>query len=221
MLTPATKYPKARRSVSGYPYQLLKHPKPDNKVGQFVTRGEFKGYRIHTLTLEERATCPRSCDQWVDCYGNNMPFAHRLEHGADLERRLRDEVSELCRKYPNGVMVRLHVLGDFYSVRYVKLWGQLLRDHPNLAAWGYTHRKTSGTKRDASIARALYMLGNRYGSRWSIRISDEPDAIFSANHETLGAAGITCPEQLGRSQSCGTCTLCWAAPEKRINFLHH
>ena len=83
MLT-ETKYPKARRTVTGYPYALLKHPKPDNKVGQFVHKGEFKGYRIFTLTLEERATCPKSCNQWDVCYGNNMPFAHRLEHGAEL-----------------------------------------------------------------------------------------------------------------------------------------
>lgn len=220
MLT-ETKYPKARRTVTGYPYSLLKHPKPDNKVGQFVRKGEFNGYRIFTLTLEERATCPKSCNQWDVCYGNNMPFAHRLEHGAELERRLIDEVSELCRKYPDGVMVRLHVLGDFYSVRYVKTWERLLRDNPNLAAWGYTHRKISGTKQDAAIASKIWQLKMNFATRFSIRTSDEPSERFSANHESLGAAGIVCPEQIGRARDCGRCSLCWAAPDKPITFLHH
>ena len=118
-------------------------------------------------------------------------------------------------------MVRLHVLGDFYSVRYVKTWERLLRDNPNLAAWGYTHRKLSGTKRDEAIARSLFDLKMNYGVRFSIRTSDEPSERFSANHESLGAAGIVCPEQIGRARDCGSCSLCWAAPDKPITFLHH
>src|SRR5690606_37043752 len=41
------------------------------KIGNDVRKGLFRGYRIFTLTLEERATCPRSCANWTSCYGNN------------------------------------------------------------------------------------------------------------------------------------------------------
>lgn len=47
------------------------------KVGRLVTKGAWKGARIFTLTLVERASCPSSCAQWLTCYGNNMPYARR------------------------------------------------------------------------------------------------------------------------------------------------
>ena len=36
---------------------------------------------------------------------------------------------------------RLHLLGDFWSVEYVRLWLRLLDMFPNLFVFGYTHRK--------------------------------------------------------------------------------
>ena len=51
-----TRYHKARRELAAYPYALLKHPKPKNKLGRLVTKGKFKGYKVFSLTLEERAT---------------------------------------------------------------------------------------------------------------------------------------------------------------------
>ena len=40
--------------------------------------------------------------------------------------------------HPNGFAVRLHNLGDFYSLQYVALWRRLLARHPALHVWGYT-----------------------------------------------------------------------------------
>jgi hypothetical protein len=214
-----TKYPKARRGTdrTSYPYQLLKHPKPDNKIGRKVTRGEFKGYRIYSLTLEERATCPASCLRWNDCYGNNMPFAHRLRHGLELEARLVGEVFELCHRYPDGVMIRLHVLGDFYSEPYVHIWDMLLGRFPNLAVWGYTHRDPNTDP----IGAAILETRERHGMRFAIRQSDNPFCHFSADHESIaGGASITCPEQEGKTDNCGTCALCWS-DVPHIRFLHH
>lgn len=77
-------------------------------------KGKLKGAEVYTLTLTERETCPTSCHHWNDCYGNNMPFAHRIEHGEKLEARLIKEVKEICTKAKNKgrlVLVRLHVLG--------------------------------------------------------------------------------------------------------------
>ena len=141
-----TRFEKARRDLSAYPYSLLKHPKPKNKLGRKVTKGEFAGYRVYSLTLEERATCPTTCERWGDCYGNNMPFAHRLQHGAELERRLPEEIAALCAKYPDGVLIRLHVLGDFYSPEYVQLWGSY---------WQRIQTLQSGDTRTAPIRRVI------------------------------------------------------------------
>jgi hypothetical protein len=58
------------------------------KLGGRVTKGPLAGAYIRSLTLEERATCPRSCENWARCYGNNMHLAVRYRHGADLERAI-------------------------------------------------------------------------------------------------------------------------------------
>lgn len=213
-----TKYPKARRDVRSYSYSVLKQQKPNNKIGRLVTKGTFAGKRIFSLTLEERATCPKSCERWLDCYGNNMPFAHRLKHGVELENRLVREIDELCKKYPQGILVRLHVLGDFYSPEYVQLWGKLLAAHPTLAVWGYTHR----TDPACPIHNAIKQIKMNYGLRFFIRWSDVPDVPDSASHESIAAPdAITCPEQIGRTKNCGTCGLCWNAAAEKIKFIHH
>ena len=131
----ATRYKKSRRAMAGYSFKALK-PVTNKKLLKEVMKGRFKGYRVHTLTLEERATCPATCHHLATCYGNNMPFAHRLEHGPELVAKID---SELKARHDKLTLVRLHVLGDFWSVEYVEQWGRWLDDHPNLAAWGYTH----------------------------------------------------------------------------------
>ena len=64
------------------------------KIGRKVTKGRWTGMRIFTLTLEERATCPRACQQWDSCYGNNMPYARRHIGGAEFEAKLDAEASK-------------------------------------------------------------------------------------------------------------------------------
>jgi hypothetical protein len=61
-----------------------------------------------------------------------MHFAERMRAGPDLEWRLVREVALLDVDHPGGFAVRLHNLGDFYSVRYVELWAELLERHPGL-----------------------------------------------------------------------------------------
>jgi hypothetical protein len=85
------------------------------KIGRTVMKGKLKGFPIFTLTLEERATCPRSCLEWATCYGNSMNWARRIKHGRDLEERLWEELADKQARHPNGFLVRLHILGDFYS----------------------------------------------------------------------------------------------------------
>jgi hypothetical protein len=107
-------------------------------LGKKVRKGKYKGFPIVTLTLEERKTCPSSCAHWSDCYGNNMPFATRYDVGPEFENMLELELKELQRKYPNGFLVRLHILGDFYSVSYVAKWAKWLTMFPALHIYGYT-----------------------------------------------------------------------------------
>jgi hypothetical protein len=95
--------------------RVLKDGHQSRKIGRVVQKGHRRGWPIYTLTLEERATCPRTCSAWSFCYGNNMQAAERIVAGPDMEAALWSELAALQAAHPAGYLVRLHVLGDFYS----------------------------------------------------------------------------------------------------------
>ncbi len=147
-----------------------------------------------------------------------MQFMQRMEAGPDLEWKLEREVALLSIDHPNFV-VRLHGAGEFYSVGYVELWWRLLARHEGLCVFGYTARQ------DDAIADALRSLARDVGwSRFAMRFSNGPFPLRSTvtieSVRQKPADSIVCPVQTGRSESCSTCSLCWAT-EKRIAFLQH
>lgn len=110
----------------------------NRKIGRVITKGAWSGLPIYTLTLSERATCTTRCHMYRSCYGNAMPFARRHRHGHALEQKIPVELSELAHKHAKGFVVRLHVLGDFYSVEYVNVWRAAIIAHKMLRVYGYT-----------------------------------------------------------------------------------
>jgi hypothetical protein len=200
------------------------------KLGKRVTKGKFKGFRILTVTLEERKTCPLSCAHWANCYGNNMPFATRYSANADLESRMESELIELQRKNPKGFLVRLHILGDFYSVAYVNLWRVWLARFPALHVYGYTANQPNATNpKERAIGQAVLDLQQSNPIRFAVRFSgnfdrDNMTALSGddARTENLIAKGkaFICPVQTDKTASCGTCGLCWSAT-KPVVFLTH
>lgn len=201
---------------------LLKTGQYQRKIGKVVTKGRWKGFPIFTLTLEERATCPRSCELWEKCYGNHMPWAVRAKHGVDLMAQLVDELAGLQTKYPKGFLVRLHVLGDYFSVDYVTFWALCLNTFPALHVFGYTARRL-----DDEIGRALNALIKRRWDRFAVRSSggglpDIPKAIVIANERDRGDA-VICPAQKSANPdavSCSSCGFCWHS-QRAVAFLEH
>ena len=196
--------------------QVLKKGGANKKLGNKIVKGAWKGAYIYSLTLTERATCPTSCHHWDDCYGNNMPFAHRFQHGPELEDKITEELRALCAKH-DKVAVRLHVLGDFYSLEYVRFWDALLCIHPNLHLWGYTARRDN-------IGREVMALNLRYPNRVKFRISaseeSTSDTDLFAAEESFEGKSFTCPEQTGKTDNCGTCGACWKS-SLTVKFLSH
>ena len=208
-----TIHPKTVKPLADYASRLLKPASGNAKLGagsNMIVKGKWSGFPLYTLTLEERATCSRTCQQWSRCFGNNMGFAHRISSAEPelLEMRLHDEIEHLSRVHPSGFVVRLHVLGDFFSPEYVNFWANALRAYPALHLFGYTHR-TDGPIADAIAA---HLQNDRAWIRWSDKGGD-----MSAN---VHGEGITCPEQIGKTQSCLTCGLCWTTT-KAIAFIEH
>lgn len=211
-----TKYPKSIRDP--HPTRMLKPGANNKKLGSIVSVTKWRDAVIYSLTLEERASCPTTCDQWTKCYGNNMPFAHRFDHThPDFLSNLEENIKIVCRQHKK-VLVRLHVLGDFFSTDYVEFWMRMTAEHPELHIFGYTHHAP-----DSDIGMLISAMNL---TPWcAIRFSDQPGIRFSAQVIPVdgqpGMHEVICPEQDGKTESCATCGLCWGAMNKTILFKEH
>jgi len=200
------------------------------KIGRKVMKGPWRDMPIFTLTLEERATCPRSCTQWDTCYGNSTPAARRIGYDPDyLLPRIQRELAQLSAENPKGFVVRLHLLGDFPDVEYVIAWRTWMRMFPALHVFGYSARSP-----EDETGHTIYALNEKYPDRWAVRHSVEANAAPGPMEATViwrsvapgvthVAEGMICPQQLGRTELCATCGLCWEpdASHLRIVFLGH
>lgn len=215
-LFPSTVYP-----VASFPHAVLKSGHNSAKIGKRISKGRWKGFEVYTLTLQERATCPKTCHHWRSCFGNNMQHAQRIEHGEALEARLIEEVAALADKHPGGFAVRLHTLGDFYSVRYVEMWAALIEHIPQLHAFGFSARWDY--QRDP-IAKALVDLVLARWDRFAIRFSnapvDECSTVSIEHPYQKPADALICPQQMGKTATCSTCALCWQS-KRRVAFVQH
>lgn len=196
------------------------------KIGDFVVKGPWAGLNIFTLTLEERATCPASCDLFKACYGNAMPLAKRWKYDEHLPEAICDDVEQKAKEHPVGFVVRLHVLGDFPDVHYTELWQSLLRDTPQLHLFGYTaHPATS------EIGQVISAMNQDVPTRCAIRFSVSPETKLEPMQATTiwrrergqVPEGLVCPASSGDTEACGTCGLCWHPnmAQRRIVFLGH
>lgn len=156
-----------RHSVISANENVLKPGKFSAKLGEKIDKGPFRGRAIFSLSLDERASCPRSCLHWNDCFGNNMPWAKRYRHGPELEARLPLEVGAKLLDHPNGIAIRLHTLGDFYSWRYVYLWRDLLETHDRLMVFGFTAHVDERDPITRAVAHCVRTMWPRFAIRFS------------------------------------------------------
>jgi hypothetical protein len=195
------------------------------KIGARVVKGRWKGKPIYTTTLEERATCPRRCAQWLRCYGNNMHWSRRHVLDDALIEKLKAEIAAKVRQHPQGFVVRPHILGDFGSpddralaLRYIDAWAYCLDAHPELHLFGYTAHDPRG-----AIGEAILDLVLSYPDRCWIRFSGHDAGQYGAiviEDPSQSRGGVVCPVQTGKTDCCGTCGLCWTA-QRTIEFIRH
>lgn len=197
--------------------RVLKDGHQSRKIGKFVTKGKMRGFPIFTLTLEERATCPRYCLQWATCFGNHMQAAERIVAGPELEAALWDELAALQAEHPTGFLVRLHVLGDFYSVHYAELWHEALEAYPALHIFGYTARQSSD-EIGQLICQMIGVWPERFHMRFSGWNGPKNGAVVVDQGEPT--SHVVCPAQTGKTDCCATCALCWHS-DRTIAFLKH
>lgn len=170
-----------------------------------------------TKTLIAEGLCSHNC------FGNGMQFArrHRVGDPEVFYARIEAEIASILTS-EKGLLLRLHVLGDFFSVEYVAFWKDLLETHPLLAIFGYTHRRIDHADGIGAAIQALKeMFPERFRIRWSLdQVAPDAAVIVETPDE---AEGIVCPAQSDATGCCATCGLCWetAAAERTILFLKH
>jgi hypothetical protein len=202
---------------------LLKPASSNGKIGKgkdIVTKGPWRGLPIYTLTLEERKTCPTSCFRWSSCYGNTLFYGHRVDHTSkDFLPMLEQELRVLNIKHKQGFIVRLHILGDFYSIKYVNFWVKMLKACKGLRIFGYTAREPN-----TAIGAQIQSVNDLFFERFIVRFStnnDHEDANLAVD-ESYEGESVTCPEQTDKTESCLTCGLCFNPNfTKNIKFLSH
>jgi len=199
---------------------VLKSGHNSRKIGAVIQKGKWKGYPVFTLTLEERATCPRNCAHWLDCYGNKMNWPTRWMADDELIPSIERSLTEISQNCDNFV-VRLHVLGDFYSVAYVDQWCAWLNRFHGLHIYGYT-----AWQPDTEIGGAVARLADAQWERFAIRTSNGPGGVrttrtlYEPDLAGVVDGAIVCPAQTGQSECCATCALCWQT-QRPIAFLNH
>lgn len=206
------------------PERLLVSGANNRKLGATVEKGKFKGYALYGLSLEERATCPGDCSVRGYCYGNGMQMArrHRIGDADVFFDRLGMEICELLDEH-HGLLIRLHVLGDFPSVEYVAFWKEVLDEHPKVAIYGYTHR-TDKDEIGQAIASVKLAHPERFRIRWSSD-TKQPDGAIVLDHippaKIKGA--LVCPAQTDATACCATCGFCWeyASRKDAVAFIKH
>ena len=215
---PQTRYLKGVKPPS---LNMLKRGKQNKKLGDKVTVKMWKGMTMYSLSLEERATCPSDCEQWDNCYGDNMPFAHRFNHNSNnFIDYLGVQLDQLNDKHPDGFVVRLHVLGDFYDGKYIVQWQIWLNQFENLRVFGYTHHKA-----DTQLGNMINNVNRLHPQQFRIRYSDDDSTPFNASvvqtsAEALARPGIVCPEQSKFTDSCATCGYCWSSDQPVVFYEH-
>lgn len=198
------------------------------KVGKRVTKGAWRGMPIFTLTLEERATCPRTCQQWQACYGNNMPFARRYRLDNDLIVGLAVELQAKQRQHPDGYVVRAHILGDFGStddpdlaLTYIGMWHLAFQENPGLRMFSYTAHDPASV-----VGRAIRALNILFPDRCRVRFSGHQSVGGNAGEGAVvienaaASRHVVCPAQTGGTDCCATCALCWSM-DRTVEFLRH
>ncbi len=209
-----TIHPKYVFDAANYPHDIIKNS-TNKKLGRKITKGIWEGMAMYTLTLVERETCTRACEHYLDCYMNNVAYAHRFKANQALMDRMEKQLPDMASKHKRGFVIRLHIGGDFYSVAYVLWWKKMLETYPNMRIYGYSRWHP-----DTAIGKALELLRNKHHDRFKLRFSNLTSDPLSANGEDRTSEGITCPVQTNQTTSCGTCGLCWTS-KKPIRFLTH
>ncbi len=161
-------------------------------------------------------TCP-GASEWCEakCYAKRI-------HGPTEEVYAINSATDDVPPIPDEChTLRLHVSGDFDSVRYVMNWHKRLTERRDVSAWGYTRswnkpyllpaleelRALSNLQLFASTDKTMPAPPHGWRVAW---IAGDPRS-----------QGLVCPEETGGKQDCVECKYCFVGQVSDVIFLEH
>ena len=211
-----TNFPSRVMSARDLPRVLIPG-EMNSKIGGLWEKG-WPGGRIFSLSLEERKTCPRTCQQWATCYMNHQRFTIRVKADEYLIPKLQSEIAIHASRFEK-FSIRLHQSGDFFSAAYAQFWLDQVKRWPGLHCFGFTARQ-----RSTPIGRILEGASADW-DRFKVRFSGETGERTAAvmidpprgKHDD---GSVTCPAESGDTPKCETCGLCLTTPARIVFKLH-
>lgn len=128
----------------GIAYDKGKIETPIGTMNELLKKGNSKtGEKVKTWSMNQ-TTCPCHCEK---CYANygcynfagvkkslEMNTELAVNHLEFLERALMAQ----CETLEDGTEIRIHAVGDFFSLAYIEMWGRIIKAFPTLVFWTYT-----------------------------------------------------------------------------------
>jgi hypothetical protein len=186
------------------------------------------------VALREGTDCPQSCRFLRNgkCGAVNfqgLRFIPDRAFFAWAEYQIR----VLLRDHPAGIVVRLHVAGDFPDDAYIAFWARMLRENPGLHVWGHFHHR--GSLRKLIEQRLNLAFPDQSCLRASEVDTGDLRAVTARSQADLkGTDAVACPADLKhwvadasapggfrskRRSTCDRCGLCMNADIKTIAWL--
>lgn len=160
------------------------------------------------------------------CRGKYLEITGKIDHThPDFLIVLEQAIAKLCAQAARphtlqaGILIRLHALGDFFSVEYAGFWQRMLTTYPNLAIYGYTAHAP-----ESPIGWLLGMMNSLFQQRCMVRFSNggmmQMSTVSIGREDSCPPDAFICPEQTGKTLGCDTCGACWGT-RKNVAFLEH
>lgn len=202
--------------------------------------------RIHSRPSTGWAgTCPGSTPECEHvCYAERPV----REMGSVAAMWLRNSISSKVPPIPDECRIlRLHISGDFDTVRYIDNWIERLNERPDVTCWAYTRSwRVAGLLPALERLRALpnmQLLASMDKSHPDVPptgwrrawIDGDPragapievlahdyDTSVKANSNTFdGDFSFVCPEETGKKANCVECGYCQHGRKHDVTFLLH
>lgn len=189
--------------VRNDPSKYLSHLSAKNKK-TVITKGEKKLEGINVYGQLSGLTCPGKdeCFNW--CYAlsgqttmGKCPtrYAHNL--GLAESSEFVPKTSRDIAGLSDGSIIRIHMLGDFYSASYAKKWAEIIKTNKNKKFYAYTkcfYIPEVAALGDLPNMKLIRSFGGKHDKELEAYLKNHPDTpnarVFDSEEE-LDKAGYT------------------------------